>query len=106
MRGWQPHQSLSQKSIENIEEIQPWLNRHPDMQAVTLLEEGFVHGFVISCDPPPTHTIPALQNLQSACQHPEIVWGKLTKEVALGHIAGPFWEPLRPNLVESTLGVV
>lgn len=31
---------------------------------------------------------------------------KMAKEVALGHMAGPFSEPPLPNLVVSTLGLV
>ncbi|KAM9329440.1 uncharacterized protein PAF06_002568 [Gastrophryne carolinensis] len=53
--------------------------------------------------PPEGHS---LKNLKSVREQPEVIRGKLEKEVALGRMAGPFSVPPMERLVVSPLGVV
>lgn len=75
-----------------------FLLRYPDRRAAQLLEEGFRIPAVVSQ--------PCFQNLCSAVEHPGVVSDKLSKEVQLGRMAGPFPAPPGANLVVSPLGVV
>jgi len=61
---------------------------------------GFKTGFVGST---PQH---ASKNLSSALEHPDIVHGKLTKELQAGRIAGPFRNPPFSAFCTSPLGLV
>ena len=49
------------------------------------------------------HTSP---NLKSAMEHPDIVWEKLSKELALNRIAGPFDKLPFQNFVCFPIGIV
>ncbi|KAM9324440.1 uncharacterized protein PAF06_000477 [Gastrophryne carolinensis] len=82
----------------------PWLSRYPDQGAARLLRDGFEFGFIIPCAVPPEGH--SLKNLKSAREQPEVIRGKLEKEVALGRMAGPFSVPPLERLVVSPLGVV
>lgn len=87
-----------------LEKMLPFLNRYPDRAAAQLLESGFREGFQI---PSSVREIqPVAENLRSALRHPEVVSAKLSKEVALGRMAGPFPDPPLPGLIVSPLGVV
>ena len=75
-----------------------------DPAETTFLVDGFIHGFHINYFGTPT--LSALHNHPSASAHRDIVSKKLTKELALGRIAGPFSSPPFPNFQSSPLGVV
>lgn len=82
----------------------PYLRAYPDKEAALLLHEGFAEGFRIPC----SLTAPGgfVNNLVSARSRPEVVFEKLSKEVVLGRMAGPFVELPIPELRISPLGVV
>ena len=46
------------------------------------------------------------RNLISAVQHPEVVSSKLTKQISLGRVAGPFPSPLLSHMQCHPLGVI
>ena len=65
------------------------LRLHPDKVFRRLLTEGLGEGFRIGFNRR-TLLKPALQNMQSAHEHPEVVDDYLTKECSLGRMLGPF----------------
>ena len=79
---------------EVVSPLQPeaWeiaLQPHPDKAFSCLLTEGLREGFRIGFD----RRIllkPALQNMQSAHDHPEVIDAYLAKECSLGRMLGPF----------------
>ncbi|XP_067318612.1 uncharacterized protein [Anolis sagrei] len=82
----------------------PWLRAYPDRAAASLLKEGFSSGFRIpAMGPRRSYTS---GNLKSAAQMPEVLSGKIAKELAAGRIAGPFLAPPLDNFRVSPLGVV
>ncbi|CAJ0965846.1 unnamed protein product [Ranitomeya imitator] len=87
-----------------LDEMAPFLDRFPDRPKAELLFSGFRDGFRI---PAPAFSIPqVVRNLKSAVLHAAVVSEKLSKEVALGRMAGPFPTPPLEDLVISPLGVV
>ena len=79
-----------------------WLNGY-DRQETQYLIHGFTYGFSLQYEG--NRESQAAKNLKSAIEHPDVVSKKLQKELAAGHIAGPFDCP-PPNLKISPLGVV
>ncbi|PIO39553.1 hypothetical protein AB205_0008570 [Aquarana catesbeiana] len=81
-----------------VEKLAPFPSRYPNwVTACLLLIQGFSEGFSILCalsSIPPVTT-----NLRSARLHPSVVSAKLSKEVALGRMAGPFTSSPMDNLV-------
>ncbi|XP_071980513.1 uncharacterized protein [Engystomops pustulosus] len=85
-------------------EMEPYLSRYPELEKATLLRGGFGEGFRI---PAPRHAVPfTTRNLKSAYQYPGVVRKKLSKEVELGRMAGPFADIPIAGLIVSPLGVV
>lgn len=68
------------------------------------LINGFQHGFQLQYLGPRRPR--QANNLQSANQHPAIVKQKITKELSLQRIGGPFKEPPFPTLQISPIGLV
>lgn len=82
----------------------PWLDIYPRREAAGVLREGFAVGFFI---PFQLSWVPSFaDNLRSAREHPGVLRDKLSKEVELGRVAGPFSNPPFHNLRVSPLGVV
>ena len=75
-----------------------------DPVETTFLVDGFIHGFHINYFGIPT--LSSLHNHPSASAHRDIVTKKLTKELSLGRIAGPFSSPPFLNFQSSPLCVV
>ncbi|MES9882739.1 MAG: reverse transcriptase domain-containing protein [Sedimenticola sp.] len=65
---------------------------------------GFTHGFELHYDGP--RVAMEAKNLKSAIENPTIVTDKLTKEVNLGRMAGPFSTPPLENFRVSPVGLV
>lgn len=89
-----------------VEKMSPFLNRYPGRVAAGLLVAGFREGFHILSE---VREVPSVSySLHSALLHPEpeVVSAKLSKEVALGRMAGPFLDLPLPGLVVSPSGVV
>lgn len=87
-----------------VSEMRPYLAIYPDRAVAMLLEEKFLEGFRI-----PSQVVGSglvHQNFKSALMRPGVVTEKLTKEVAIGHNAGPFLSPPLPGLTISPLGLV
>ena len=70
----------------------------------TLLVNGFRYGFRISYigELSPFES----PNLQSALQNPDVVSGKLMKEIEAGRVVGPFKAPPYPTFRTSPIGLV
>ena len=68
------------------------------------LLNGFQHGFLLAYVGP--HKPSSCKNLLSATQNPVAVSDKLSKELSLGRIAGPFLERPFPSLRISPLGLI
>ncbi|OCT79771.1 hypothetical protein XELAEV_18026581mg, partial [Xenopus laevis] len=84
--------------------MERWLSSYSSQADAVLLRDGFSQGFWI-----PFQETPGLdcgKNLRSASDHPEVVREKLSKEVSLGRMAGPFGTLPIHNLRVSPLGVV
>ncbi|XP_073432884.1 uncharacterized protein [Dendrobates tinctorius] len=87
-----------------LEEMEHFLNEYPDRSAALLLRDGFRDGFkILSVD---VEIKLSTKNLKSALQFPEVVSEKLSKEVLLGRMAGPFDAVPLANLRVSPLVVV
>lgn len=82
----------------------PWLDIYPDREAAALLRSGFSEGFFI---PYILSRFPVFsKNLKSARELPEVLRDKVSKEVSLGRMDGPFVSPPFSNFRVSPLGVV
>ena len=68
------------------------------------LVNGFSEGFSIGFKSPQRQIISP--NLRSAIQNPSIVEEKISKELELGRLAGPFSSPPFPDMVVSPIGIV
>ena len=64
---------------------------YPDRAAANIFSRGFSKGFSLGYSGPRQALIGV--NLISARQHPGMVRDKLTKEIQLGRVAGPFISP-------------
>lgn len=83
--------------------LEPLL-KHYRQSEVDFLKHGFKQGFSLQYTG--TRECRHAQNLLSAKQQPEILLQKISKEIALGRIAGPFSYPPFDNLRISPLGLV
>ena len=62
-----------------------------DQAESNFLVDGFINGFKIHYFGTPS--LYFANNRSSVLQHKEVVERKLSKELSLGHIAGPFFSP-------------
>lgn len=88
----------------SVQKMSPWLNIYPDRVATEQLRSGFSEGFFIPFYLP--HDPVFSDNLKSARDNAEVLHDKVSKEVSLGRILGPFTFPPLTNLRVSPLGVV
>ena len=84
--------------------LREWLERYPDKNAVSVLLDGFTYGFRIGYLGPRVCRDSVC--LPSAAQRPHVVREKLSKELSLGRIAGPFAARPLPLLQCSPIGLV
>ena len=82
----------------------PLLDCYPDLQASSLLREGFSSGFRLQYSG--SRLGRDADNLKSALKDPELVKEKILKEVRLGRIAGPFSASPIHDLIVSPVGLV
>ena len=80
----------------NIDVLSKELSGHPDSHFVANLIHSLRYGTPVGYTGPRQPRVS--RNLQSAAQHPDVVSSNLTKEIALGRVAGPFQSPPLPNL--------
>lgn len=88
----------------NIDVLSKELSGHPDSHFVANLINSLRYGTPVGYIGPRQPRIS--RNLQSAAQHPDVVSSNLTKEIALGRVAGPFQSPPLPNLQCHPVGVI
>ena len=84
--------------------LKDWLTVYPNVEAASILYDGFKNGFRIPYDGPrqDRHS----KNHGSALKDPELISKKLNEEATLGRVAGPFSESPIKNLVISPIGLV
>lgn len=75
-----------------------------DNLAKSYLVDGFRYGFRIPCDNMASRT--ECKNLQSALSNQQVVDEKITKDLILNRVAGPFDSPPFEHFVVSPIGVV
>ena len=89
----------------NVEEMRQLLVDHPDRNHVNYILDGYTYGFKIGNTRSPDPR-PPCKNLREARRHETALRELINKEIALGHMLGPFKEPPLPNLVFSPLNLV
>ena len=88
--------------------LQAWrrrLARHPDHDFVRFILNGVEHGFCIGVDEAASFR-PALRNMQSASQYPQVIEDYLSKETAAGNILGPFPTQIAPSVHINRIGAI
>ena len=88
----------------HVDALEDALRGHPDPSFVLKLCSDLRFGARLGYDGPRKSKFS--KNLKSAIDNPTIVSNNLAKEVALGHTAGPFTNPLFANLQVSPIGIV
>lgn len=98
--------TLTQRGVTPVRVLRmlPFLEEYPNREAAVLLRDGFSLGFHIPCSA--LEPVGEPRNLISAMSRPDVVFDKLSKEVGLGRMAGPFSTVPIPGLRVSPLGVV
>ena len=91
-------------TLINIDVLSKELSGHPDSHFVANLIHSLRYGTPVGYTGPRQPRVS--RNLQSAAQHPDVVSSNLTKEIALGRVAGPFQSPPLPNLQCHPVGVI
>ena len=88
----------------HVNRFSSYLSSYPH-NLKSFLTNGFTFGFPInsSLTSPP---VSSYSNHTSALLHPQLVSSKISKEVALGRVAGPFPSPPFPSFVTSPLGLI
>ena len=86
--------------------LQEMLNGYDNLKSIYLFN-GFTVGFSIGCLGIPVQRDTKVVNMKSAFQFPSVIEDRLTNELALGRILGPFtMRPTNPGFRVSPLGVV
>ena len=88
----------------HVDALEDALRGHPDPSFVLKLCSDLRFGARLGYDG--SRKSKFSKNLKSAIDNPTIVLNNLAKEVALGHTAGPFTNPLFANLQVSPIGIV
>ena len=88
----------------NVQRLEDALTNHPDQEFVSRLCNNLRYGADVGFT---GRRVPRFsKNLPSAVSQPNIVTENLSKEVALGRVAGPFPRPPLPNFQVSPIGLV
>jgi len=92
------------KSPINLTSLSKFLSFYPNKSDSIELLKGFQQGFSLNYQGPRLPT--DANNLPSARKYPDILQGKIDKDVEAGRIAGPFVSRPLPTLRISPLGLV
>lgn len=97
------HQLFVPPTPISLDVLDVWLRDYPAADAA-LLRSGFTNGFSLCYEGPrePRDSV----CLSSAAERPQVVREKLSKEIELGRIAGPFVQRPIYNLQCSPIGLV
>ena len=87
---------LSVSTPINIDVLAKGLSGHPDSNFVANLINSLRYGTPVVYLGPRKARVS--RNLQSAAQYPDVLSSKLTKEIGLGRVAGPFRSSPLPSL--------
>ena len=88
----------------NVQRLEDTLTNHPDQEFVSRLCNNLRYGADVGFT---GRRVPRFsKNLPSAVSQPNIVTENLSREVALGRVAGPFPRPPLPNFQVSPIGLV
>ena len=82
------------------------LRSHPDTEFAGYILEGIQHGFRIGYNHTDHTCLPAVRNLPSATEHPDVISKYLTTEVAKGRMLGPLPTGTIPEIQISRIGVI
>ena len=82
-----------------------YLSKHPEQDLVNYLVSRFTDGFRLGLNRCPNPR-PPCRNSREAKHNTAIVQELVHKEVARGHMLGPFDEPPLPNMVFSPLNII
>ena len=88
----------------NVQRLQDALTNHPDQGFVSRLCNNFRYGADVGFTGRRISTFS--RNLPSAVSQRSVVTENLSREVALGRVAGPFPSPPLPNFQVSPIGLV
>ena len=88
----------------NVQKLEDTLSNHPDQQFVSQLCNYLRHGADVGFTG--KRIARFSRNLPTALSQPSIVTENLSREVALGRVAGPFPSPPLPNFQVSPIGLV
>lgn len=88
----------------NVENLVNLLDKYPNKDDAALLKNGFTNGFRLNYSGNSFQS--DVKNLKSAYLHSNELNEKISKELKLGHIIGPFNEPPLDNFKVSPVGLV
>jgi hypothetical protein len=87
-----------------VNEVEKSLENYPYKVVACELIKGLKFGFPLNYSGPRSPI--TSKNLKSVADMPELTKQKISKELAMGRIAGPFSVPLFPTLRVSPIGLV
>ena len=89
----------------NASVLRTLLHDHPDRQLVDYVVEGFEIGFELGLERRP-HPRPPCKNLKKALEFPDKAQELIDRDVAKGHVLGPFDHPPYFDIVYSPINIV
>ena len=89
----------------NTGELGRLLEDHPDRELVKYLLDGYTNGFMLGCTQYPQPRKPCC-NLHEAEHNLEETLALINKELAMGHMLGPFEKQPFKNMVFSPINIV
>jgi hypothetical protein len=100
-RAWPTYQSPIK-----LEQLVPFLNRHPDQALASYIHMGLLTGFRIGYSHNRAHLRSRTTNHPSALGNMKVVDERIAAELAAGRLLGPVPAPLSPLVHISPLGLV
>ena len=90
----------------NLDQISPFLSRHPDQALASYIHMGLLTGFRIGYSLNRVHLRSRNANHPSALQNGKVVDDRIAAELAAGRLLGPISPELAPLVHTSPLGLV